>query len=144
MKVISHRGNLEGRQNSLENRPEYIKEALSTGFDTEIDVWYVNNNFYLGHDNPTYKTDLIFLKTKGLWCHAKNLEAFITLKENKIHTFWHETDKVTLTSRGIPWCFIGIYIPKGITVCLNPELTLPDYIKGICTDYPLLYSKNKL
>ena len=45
MKLISHRGNLEGRKPELENNPEYIDEALSKGYDVEIDVWWSGNSF---------------------------------------------------------------------------------------------------
>ncbi len=38
MKIISHRGNLEGRIETKENNPDYIKKALQF-FDVEIDLW---------------------------------------------------------------------------------------------------------
>ena len=43
MILISHRGNLDGVNPDRENSPTYIKEAISSGFDVEIDVhWYDN------------------------------------------------------------------------------------------------------
>lgn len=47
MKIISHRGNLNGRNVFTENSVESINLALKHGFDVEIDVWYKNNNWYL-------------------------------------------------------------------------------------------------
>ena len=42
MILISHRGNLNGKTDD-ENKPKYIEEAFSQGFDVEVDVWYIDN-----------------------------------------------------------------------------------------------------
>ena len=76
MKLISHRGNINGRDESRENHPEYIQSALDKGYDVEIDVWLTSyNQFYLGHDKPQYFVKSEFLEKDGLWCHAKNIDA---------------------------------------------------------------------
>ncbi len=46
MIYISHRGNLEGPTKDFENKPEYIENAISQGYEVEIDVWFKNNNFF--------------------------------------------------------------------------------------------------
>ena len=46
MRIISHRGNLDGSNSSLENSPNYILRAIELGFDVEVDLWYENNRFY--------------------------------------------------------------------------------------------------
>ena len=67
------------------------------GYDVEIDVWLVDNEFFLGHDEPQYKVHGTFLMTKGLWCHAKNIEAFYLMSlDNRIHCFFHDQDDVAL------------------------------------------------
>ena len=58
MRLISHRGNTNGEVRESENKPSYIDEALSKGFDVEIDVWFVEGNWYLGHDTWQYEIDL--------------------------------------------------------------------------------------
>ena len=40
MKLIAHRGNIDGPNPERENSPEYIEEALKAGYDVEVDVWY--------------------------------------------------------------------------------------------------------
>ena len=101
MILISHRGNVDGKVENVENSPELINHALSKGFDVEIDVWYVDSTFYLGHDNPQYKIDEKFLENERFWCHAKNEQAFFKMLENpRIHCFWHQTDDFTLTING--------------------------------------------
>ena len=140
MKIISHRGNLNGRVLEKENTPLYVDDAISKQFDVEIDVWCIDNSIFLGHDAPGIFVDDSWLiaRSDKLWCHAKNLEAISYLKNIKnIHYFWHETDKVTLTSKGIPWCYPGNYLKNGITVELNYN-NIPD-VYGICTDYCLVW-----
>ena len=61
MILISHRGNLDGKNESEENNPIYIEEALNAGYEVEIDVWYDGEQLYLGHDNPEYEIELEFL-----------------------------------------------------------------------------------
>ena len=59
--LISHRGNINGKNTHLENSEEYIEKAIREGFDCEIDVWFINGVYWLGHDEPQYKTSKEFL-----------------------------------------------------------------------------------
>ena len=101
---ISHRGNLNGEEPEYENTTDYINNALSKGFECEIDVWFVKNEFYLGHDTPEEKIDIEFIlnNEKNLWIHCKNLECLEKFNDIKTpNYFWHENDKYTLTSKNI-------------------------------------------
>ena len=60
-KLISHRGNINGPDISNENHPTYIEKAINLGFDCEVDIWVVNKELFLGHDEPMYKTTVDFL-----------------------------------------------------------------------------------
>jgi hypothetical protein len=144
MKIISHRGNLNGPDISTENRPDQILKALNHKFDCEVDLWVDNGKFFLGHDNPCYEIERDFLKKDGLWIHAKNFNAINFLAETNLHWFWHEHDKMTLTSRGERWCYPGFYCTNGITVL--EDMVFPEKLdkllcKGFCTDYPMKYKK---
>lgn len=141
IKIISHRGNLNGIDPNNENNPLIIKRALNSGFEVEIDVWCVDKKYFLGHDEPKYEVSKDFLLDDRLWCHAKNKEAFEEMLGDNIHCFWHENDKYTLTNRGIPWCFPDNYHKNGITVIFGKNTIPPKNIGGICTDCPLYYSK---
>ena len=55
MILISHRGNVDGIYPEMENNPIYINKALNSGYDVEIDVWCIDNRWYLGHDSPQYE-----------------------------------------------------------------------------------------
>ena len=135
MILISHRGNILGRKKQLENNPNYIDNALKLGYNVEIDVWSVDKQFYLGHDKPQYKIKRSFLQNKKLWCHAKNIEAFYRMIDDKIHCFFHDKDKVALTSRGYFWsAFEDEMTSKSICVMPPSSRNLPKNIAGVCSD----------
>ena len=146
MILISHRGNIEGKYSDFENNPAYINKALKNGFDVEIDVWYVDNSWYLGHDSPNHKITLDYLKNDKFWCHAKNIDALNRmLKEGNIHCFWHQEDDVTLTSKGYIWTYPGKDLTEN-SIVVMPEKYLEKWWKykfkkclGICSDFVVNY-----
>ena len=146
MILISHRGNTDGIVKNIENSPQYVQIALDKGFDVEIDVWYVDSTFYLGHDAPMYEVNEIYLENEKFWCHAKNEEAFFKMLENpRIHCFWHQTDDYTITSKGYFWVYPGkelidnsiVVFPEKIKGCLDTSKE----IHGICSDYISMYNE---
>ena len=145
MILISHRGNINGRDEDRENHPEYIQEALDKGYNVEIDVWLTSyNQFYLGHDKTQYFVKLDFLKKDGLWCHAKNIEALNLMLKGDVHCFWHQEDDVTLTSKGYMWTYPGKQLTEN-SICVKPELSgeKPKKVMGICSDFIERYDKSK-
>jgi hypothetical protein len=141
MKLISHRGNISGPNPEQENQPEYIAEALKQGYDVEIDVWFKDDKFMLGHDEPQYEFpfELIDQHYPKLWIHCKNMNALSKLNEldpngSKVNYFWHENDLGVLTSKSYIWS--TNLINNGILVM--PELFDKQPIEttmGICSDY---------
>ena len=141
MILISHRGNISGSNPEQENKPEYIAEALKQGYDVEIDVWFKDNKFMLGHDKPQYEFpfELIDQAYPKLWIHCKNIDALSKLNEldpngSKVNYFWHENDLGVLTSKSYIWS--TNLINNGILVM--PELFNRQPIEttmGICSDY---------
>lgn len=144
MHLISHRGNINGKNVHRENSPEYLTEALGNGYDVEIDVWYKNNSFRLGHDKPQYPVEEFFLENNKLWCHAKNFLALEKMLRNKkIHSFWHQEDDFTITSRGFIWTYPrkGLRYSSVRSIFVMPEVLgitskkrLPK-CAGVCSDY---------
>jgi hypothetical protein len=144
MKLIAHRGLMNGPDQTLENTPDQIDKCLAEGFDVEVDVWWLNGRWWLGHDEPKIATSFYFLKRKGIWIHCKNelvLEKLVA-HPRQLHYFWHQTDCYTLTSKGIPWIYPGKQpIYNGVTVLpeewmdLKDVKLLADNGHGICSDY---------
>jgi hypothetical protein len=145
MKLISHRGNLNGPNKERENHPDYIYEALQAGYDVEIDVWWVDGKFKLGHDEPQYDFpfDLFNNFYNKLWIHCKNMDALSQLNEldsngSKLNYFSHEEDLGVLTSRGYIWS-THLY-DRGILVMpevFNREPKETTF--GVCSDYITKY-----
>ena len=135
MILISHRGNLNGKTDD-ENNPKYIEEALNQGFDVEVDVWYIDNQFWLGHDDPQYRVEEKYLENPKFWCHAKNIDGLYKMLDNSnIHCFFHQEDDVTLTSNGYMWTYPDKELTKK-SICVTPE-TVDKSIDcyGVCTDF---------
>lgn len=142
MKIISHRANLMGPDPATENRPDQIAEALSLGFDVEVDVWFEGGGWWLGHDSPEHKVDVSYLCaiSPHAWFHAKNKSAFERLLSmgKDIQCFWHEGDRFTLTSKGTPWCYPNNDCDGGVVVIKGDSFSEhSSKILGVCTDYPL-------
>ena len=142
MILISHRGNINGKIPEYENNPLYIDRALGKGYDVEIDVWFRDDMFFLGHDFPTYRVEIDYLRNKKLWCHAKNIDALNMMLDNDIHCFWHQEDDVTLTSCGFIWTYPGKQLTsKSICVLLEKNNEIPKKAFGICSDYVVYYNR---
>lgn len=145
MRLISHRGNLNGPNSERENHPDYIFEAILAGYDVEIDVWFVDGKFKLGHDEPQYDFPFELLNNyyNKLWVHCKNMDALSQLNEldpngHKLNYFSHENDLGVLTSRGYIWS-ANLY-KRGILVM--PEVFDKEPNEdtfGVCSDYITKY-----
>tara|TARA_B100000989_G_scaffold268252_1_gene222832 strand:+ start:813 stop:1256 length:444 start_codon:yes stop_codon:yes gene_type:complete len=136
MFFISHRGNIDGPNQNDENKIEYIMHAIDNNFDVEIDLWFKNEKFYLGHDEPQYEINKEFLKNKKFWIHTKNLDCFYELEKTDYNYFWHEKDKIVLTSKGYFWNYPGTKLSNR-SISVLPEQTKERKPKclGICSDY---------
>jgi hypothetical protein len=154
MKIIAHRGNVDGPNPSLENNPSQIDACIALGFDAEVDLRSINSNLYLNHDrlNELYKIDYNWLlkRKNTLWIHCKDFDSLVTLinldQENELNYFYHESDPYTLTSKNIIWSYPDNKF-NNRSIILDFELTKFDPKQetpfGVCTDYPLEL-KNKI
>ena len=138
MRIISHRGNTNGPNADFENKPDIITNLLNNNIECEIDVWFIDNRFYLGQDKPQYEINDSFLNCKGLWCHAKNLEALYEMnKRENINFFWHDKDDYTLTSKNIIWTYPGNKTTNiSVIVDLDKNWRNKNYsCLGVCVDW---------
>jgi len=138
MLIISHRGNVSGTNEYLENNPNHISSLLDKNIEVEIDVWFQDGLIILGHDKPTYIVNHEFLQKYGLWCHAKNLDALhYMLKYNIKNCFWHQEDDCTLTSSGYIWTYPNKdVVDRSIIVDFDKDWKSKNYnCYGVCVDY---------
>jgi hypothetical protein len=87
MFIISQKKNLDRPDVIRKNKPEYIDEALSSGFDIEADVRFVNKLLFLGHDKAQYfvnsswlnkikKKNLLICKSKQAAENSQDFNSF--------------------------------------------------------------------
>lgn len=146
MILISHRGNINGPRPDMENKPSYILQAIQHGFDCEIDVWFTDGKFYLGHDNAQYDFPLSLIENyhNKLWIHCKDMASLTKLNEIdstgiRLNYFGHDKDLGVLTSKGYIWSTQPF--DRGILVM--PEVNHLDPVegtKGICSDHIAKYA----
>ena len=119
MIFINHRG----RKNNSEpeNNKKNIIINLELGYDCEIDVWKIEDSFFIGHNKPEEEIEEKFIRNEHLWCHAKNTEALEYMISNNINAFWHQEDAYTITSKGFIWVYPGKKLIKNC-IAVKPEL----------------------
>tara|TARA_B100001996_G_C18338764_1_gene469328 strand:+ start:152 stop:595 length:444 start_codon:yes stop_codon:yes gene_type:complete len=142
MKLIAHKGNVNGPNPSTENTPQQIEWCIENGYDVEIDVRYnvEKDKFYLGHDESKYEINWWWLagKLEHLWIHCKDLTTLheFTSNTSGYNYFWHQGDDYTLTSQGQIWASSGKpYKDDTVIVIENPEDVKEYDCYGICSDY---------
>jgi hypothetical protein len=154
MNIIAHRGNLFGPNAQDENKISYLSDALKNGFDVEVDVRYFPrlNGYFAIHDssawireedNEAYRLEEDFLLDNRVFCHAKDPESLLYLREIGAHFFWHQDDQYTTTSKGLVWCLPGAKMIKD-SICVLPERGFSGDISGcsaICTDYAFSFKR---
>ena len=154
--VIAHRGLFSGPNEFLENEPNHIEKNIQNypQIINEIDVW-ISNEIYLGHDNPDHKIEIDFLRkfSKNLILHLKNIDlksdtAMTNFQEivQISHTFCHEDDNFTITSKNWIWLHpnnkikencIVVMPEKFLNLDIDENIKLLKKAKGVCSDYPL-------
>lgn len=146
MLKIAHRGNTIGKSPD-ENKPSHVLNALSQGFDAEVDIWFYENSLWAGHDGARYLLNSDFMDNNlvidHVWFHCKNLEALTYFLDSpiKYKFFWHQNDNYALTSNNIIWTYPGKELsPKSVIVTFEEEI--PEEYRntfGVCGDYVALW-----
>lgn len=152
MILISHRGNTNLINAERENTQEYIDEAITKGYDVEIDVYGgKDSSLWLGHDLPERMVELSWLKQRkeSLWIHCKNVESLCVIVESGLRCFFHEKEKQTIIGNTDKiWTHD---IENATNKSIIPLITLADimqhnkypHVFGICSDYvELINGKN--
>ena len=149
--LIAHRGLIFGPDTEIENHPQQILQARNAGYDVEIDVWFVNNRWVLGHDGPVHEIDMKWLynvncgrvvSDNHAWIHAKNIDALYELQRLQWqgHLFYHQNDDAVLTNTGYLWTYPGKQLTP-LSICVMPEWTdnllrcNELTVHGFCSDY---------
>ncbi|MFN7656536.1 MAG: hypothetical protein ACK5OW_01980, partial [bacterium] len=124
----------------------------SAGYEVEIDLRYICDKFYLGHDTPDYEVSETWLKLRKekLWIHCKDLDSANKLIEiGGFMFFCHNSDPYVLTSNKFIWVHDltrNLSSKSTIIPLLNIQ-DIDDYNKdvvyAVCSDY-VLHAENQL
>jgi hypothetical protein len=131
--LIAHRGLVDGPDKDKENTLAAIISARTQGYDVEIDVWFADGSWWLGHDAPQTKIEYDWLRVidrhdyldrHHAWVHAKSIETLFQLRKYMFagHVFYHEEDPCVLTSSGYIWTYPGQSLTPH-SICVMPEYT---------------------
>jgi glycerophosphoryl diester phosphodiesterase len=158
MRIISHRGNLDGPIPERENSLSYIDEAIEAGYNVEIDIRTEDGFLYLGHDFPQHRVPYgeLYHRKRHLWVHCKDIQSFYYAPDFK--SFCHTGDPFVLVTPGSypryqGWVWVHDLDLELTNLSIIPLLSKEDIdnfdlrraknIYGICTDYPN-YLKSQL
>ena len=139
MLFISHRGNIDGIC-EYENTIPRIQNVLSLGYDIEIDIWFIEGKYFLGHDEPKEQiVNLEILFNQHVWVHAKTILTLNRLVNVSPNVFFHNSDDATLTKSLRIWTFAGKPIHNNSIACLPENCNYSDkelsQCYGICSDF---------
>mgnify|MGYP003110424711 FL=1 len=130
MRLIAHRGNLNGPNPLVENDPQRITYCIDEGYD-----------------EPQHKVNWFWIagRRDRLWIHCKDVATLheFSTKTSGYNFFFHDKDDYTLTSKQYIWAYPGKSYTDH-TVMVMPEWKEDvdwDTLRatncfGICTDYP--------
>jgi hypothetical protein len=144
MKIICHRGNINGPNIFTENHPDQIDLCISKGYDVEVDLWCHYGEFYLGHNKGMDRISLSYLveRKDKLWIHCKNQDALFALNNLGFNYFWHQEDDVTITSHEFIWAYPGKQkkpYSNLVVLDFSKDVNFNDYKKlgvyAVCVDY---------
>lgn len=147
--IISHRGNLNGRNVFNENRPAHIIDFIEKYpyFDLELDVripYPEHGTVWLGHDEADYKfseiTDAIDACRNNIFFHAKDMNAASKLMKKynypgRVDVFFHGRDDMTITKNGLIWLYPNQAIFKMDLDWSKCVVVLPEYNSGWFSTY---------
>jgi hypothetical protein len=139
---IAHRGLTDGPNHSSENSIETIRERCKKGLASEIDIWWKDNAFWIGHDSPREPVSLEFLCSDYLWIHAKHMESFYELQRISneqglgLRIFYHTDEDYVLTTHGDTIIYPGLDDVDGWTYMMPEMCTIrPSKASAICSDF---------
>jgi hypothetical protein len=141
---IAHRGLIEGPNPELENSIETLTSRKKAGLHSEIDIWWTEGKFWIGHDFPREPVTLEFLNSSYFWIHAKHDESFRELQrvsnENGLglRIFYHTDEDYVLTTTGDTIIYPGLDdCPGWVYMMPEAKSIRPSVSAAICSDYLL-------
>jgi hypothetical protein len=141
--VISHLGNISGRNPERENTLSYIREALDAGWHVCVRVRYANDAFMLPHASGWSIAPPAMLSKQRIWCYTDDAESMDALCGINAHAFFLTENMPTLTTAQFVWTLPPHRLATR-SIAAFPELTDAAWLEsaepaGVCSNEPLRY-----
>lgn len=141
--IISHLGNLDGRQPEHENTLPYIQATLKRGLHVCLDIVFQHGKFLLPSAGGLAPVPPAFFSNQKVWCRALDASTLDALCDINAHTIPASTADIVLTSAQFLWTLPPAELtPRSIAVF--PELADSAWVAdnepaGVCTNHPETY-----
>lgn len=141
--IISHLGNIAGRQPKQENRFKYLKAALDAGWHVCADVVFYQGGFLLPYDGGFNPAPPSFFSNQRVWSRCYNADTLDALCNIGAHAFMDAEHMPTLTSSQFIWTPANRELsPRSIAYL--PEMAEPTWLDsyepaGLCSNEPASY-----
>jgi hypothetical protein len=101
--IISHLGNIDGRNPDKENNPVYVEKALKAGWHVCVNVFFVNGGFILPHAGGNSPMPPSFFSKPRVWARAFNTDTADALCNINAHSIMFTGEFPALTSAQFIW-----------------------------------------
>lgn len=141
--IISHLGNINGRDETRENRLAYVQEALKAGWHVCVDVVFHCGSFLLPFDGGFNSVPPAFFSKQRVWCRAHDPVTLDALCNVNAHTFLNTDSGLALTSAQFVWTAHPHELVSR-SIAAFPENAPPEWLAaaepaGLCSNAPALY-----
>ena len=141
--IISHLGNIDGRQEEKENTLPYIQAALKAGWHVCLDVVFRNGCFLLPHSRGFHSVPPALLSKQRVWWRAHDADTVDALCNVNAHCFLLSESFMSLTSAQFIWT-LPPHALVARSIAAFPEFADPDWLEaaepaGLCSNHPIRY-----
>jgi hypothetical protein len=141
--IISHLGNLNGRQPEHENTLPYVRAALDRGWHICVDVLYRGGRFFLPSVQGQHVAPPAFFSQQRVWSRAMTPGTLDALCQVNAPVVPASTANFSLTSAQFLWTLPTTELTDR-SIAVFPELVEDSWLAnsepaGICTNCPEKY-----
>lgn len=138
--IISHLGNISGRNPEKENQLKYLQTALDAGWHVCAEVVFTNGAFLLPSAGGFQYAPPAFFSRQRVWSRCHDADTLDALCNIGAHAFIAGNAELTLTSHQFIWTLPPRELsPRSIAV--YPELADANWLldfepAGLCSNEP--------
>jgi hypothetical protein len=129
MIYIAYQGIYDGTNFQDANTPDQIGRAFNHGFSCMVDVWRVDDQIYLGTDQPLIPVTAEYLRGNRFWLNASNADMYTWLQSQppKLYPnyfqFSNDTESNTPTTSGGQ-----VIVPGNVPLSANNIMFIPELV----------------